>query len=396
MYRRYFSVDLPSRSDNDRPVQFTLKYRLTKSESWKWVNDQTSLADGELLFQPQKPPSELVDYLKDYSPEITVHSVASQTPNTQLWSLTASVPAAQGASSGWSNTSLGIPRSFTRWFSLVRIWSPWLAPRHGKDTFNPPQDAILSSFLRWDGLHLVLLAISGVEDVLTVFKPDGHGNVIVRARNERPHVGKARVLIAVGTTFEEANATVMYHARNIVRGDEYMSKEIKAEIKIGIENDVNAQWMENWYDGLTYCTWNALGQDLNEDKIFNALKILKDNKIKITNLIIDDNWQSIEQTGENQFQRGWTDFEANKEGFPQGLKHTVLNIREQHPDIQHIAVWHAIVCRTLHSTVTQWLISKPGWLLGRCIWERKYCEKLQDCRGSKRTKSHTGRDNSYC
>jgi len=310
------------------------------------VNDQTSLTDGELLFQPQKPPSELRNYLKDYSPEITVHSVPIQAPNTQLWFLTAPVSAAQGAASGWSSTSLGTPRSFTRWFSLVRIWSPWLAPRHGKNTFSPPQDAVLSSFLRWDGLHLVLLAVSGIEDVLTVFKPDGQGNVIISARNERPEAGKARVIAAVGTTFEAANAAVMYHARNIVRGDEYMNDEIKAEIKVAIENDVNAQWMENWYDGLTYCTWNALGQDLNEDKIYNALNILKENNIKITNLIIDDNWQSLEKVGENQFQRGWTDFEANKQGFPYGLKHTVVNIRDQHPDIQHIAVWHAIVSST--------------------------------------------------
>lgn len=345
MYRRYFSVDLPSRTNTHDPVQFTLKYRLTKSENFRWVNDHSTLRDGELLFQPQKPPAELIDYLKDYSADISVHSFPSQTPNTQLWSLTAPVPAAQGTSSGWSSTSLGIPRSFTRWFSLVRIWSPWLAPRHGKDSYNPPQDAILSSFLRWDGLHLVLLAVSGVEDVLTVFKPDGQGSVIISARNERLEASKARVIAAVGTTFEEANAAVMYHVRNIVRGDEYMSEEIKAEMKVAIENDVNAQWMENWYDGLTYCTWNALGQDLNEDKIYNALNILKENKIKITNLIIDDNWQSLETGGENQFQRGWTDFEANKEGFPHGLKHTVVNIREQHPDIEHIAVWHAIVSR---------------------------------------------------
>lgn len=88
-----------------------------------------------------------------------------------------------------------------------------------------------------------------------------------------------------------------------------MSDEIKAEMKTAIEHDVKAEWMENWYDGLTYCTWNALGQDLNEDKIYNALNILKENNIKsmsrstfltkrkliciVTNLIIDDNWQSL-------------------------------------------------------------------------------------------------------
>ena len=188
--------------------------------------------------------------------------------------------AAKGETSGWTETSLGIPRSFTRWFALVRIWSPWLAPRHGKGTFQPTEDTILCSFLRWDGLHLVLLAVSGIDDVLTVFKHDGHGNVVASSRNDNPKEGQTRIVAAVAPTFESANAAVMYHARKLISDDQYMSKEIKAEMKVASENDVRAEWMENWYDGLTYCTWNALGQDLNEDKIYNALDILKQKKIK--------------------------------------------------------------------------------------------------------------------
>lgn len=39
----------------------------------------------------------------------------------------------------------------------------------------------------------------------------------------------------------------------------------------------------------------------------------------------------------------WNEFEAERDAFPQGLKHTVNLIREKHPSIQHIAVWHAIL-----------------------------------------------------
>ena len=39
----------------------------------------------------------------------------------------------------------------------------------------------------------------------------------------------------------------------------------------------------------------------------------------------------------------WSEFEANKKGFPKGLKHTATKIRKEHPNIEHIAVWHAIV-----------------------------------------------------
>ena len=282
VYRCFFSVDLPNPPNRRDPVQFTLKYRISSSNDWKWANENSSLADGELCFQPKKAATELESYLKDCSPDFSVHSVPSESPHAQVWSITAAVKAAEGETSGWTSTSLGVPRSFTRWFALVRIWSPWLAPRHGKGNFQPQEDAVLCSFLRWDGLHLVLLAVSGIEDVLTVFKHDGHGNVIASSRNDSLNEGQTRIVAAVATSFESANAAVMYYARKLVSGNDTMSEELKAEMKKTCENDVGAKWMENWYDGLTYCTWNALGQDLNEGKIFNALDILKQNNIKST------------------------------------------------------------------------------------------------------------------
>ncbi|KAL8670601.1 MAG: hypothetical protein Q9168_004875, partial [Polycauliona sp. 1 TL-2023] len=342
VYRRWYSGIL-KRPPTPEPVQFTLKYRLSSYDEWRWVNEHSNLTDGELLFQPKTPPKDLVNYLQDFSTDFSVDQVDSETPHTRLWSLTSSVKAAEGKASGFTDTSLGIPRSFSRWFSLVRIWSPWLAPRHGQGQFSPHEDAVLASFLRKDGLHLVLLAISGVDEVLTVLKPDGHGNVIAHSRNDSTETGQVRILAAVGTTFNTAMAACIYEARKIVRGYDTMHPELKEEMKTALDKDVKAEWMENWYDGLTYCTWNALGQNLNEQKIFDALDILKEQGIQITNLIIDDNWQSVDNEGQSQFQRGWTDFEANKEGFPNGLKHTATTIRDRHPNIQHIAVWHALL-----------------------------------------------------
>lgn len=46
-------------------------------------------------------------------------------------------------------------------------------------------------------------------------------------------------------------------------------------------------------DGLSYCTWNGIGRELTEQKIFDALESLAKNNINISNLIIDDNWQSL-------------------------------------------------------------------------------------------------------
>lgn len=70
---------------------------------------------------------------------------------------------------------------------------------------------------------------------------------------------------------------------------------------------------------------------------------LTKNNINVTNFIIDDNWQSIDYYGDGQFQYGWIEFEAERNAFPNGLKHLVTKIREKQPSIQHVAVWHAIM-----------------------------------------------------
>lgn len=243
------------------------------------MNSHSSLKDGELYFQPQKFPSDLTSYLDGISHDFTVESVSSEAINTYLWSLAAPVPPAQEKASGYANITLGTPSSFTKWFALVRIWNPWLAPQHGQGNFAPSQDAVLCSFLRWDGLHLVLLAVSGVDDVLNVMKPDDQGNVLVSGRNDGLTEGQARVLAAVGHTFETANAAVMYHARKLIQGHDSIDNQKKEEIPSTKGNEVKTDWFEGWYDGFTYCTWNGLGQNLNEKKIFEALDSLRKNSI---------------------------------------------------------------------------------------------------------------------
>jgi len=41
--------------------------------------------------------------------------------------------------------------------------------------------------------------------------------------------------------------------------------------------------------------------------------------------------------------QGWKGFEANTKGFPEGLKSAITKIRQKHPNINHIGVWHALV-----------------------------------------------------
>lgn len=90
-------------------------------------------------------------------------------------------------------------------------------------------------------------------------------------------------------------------------------------------------------------TWNSLGQELTDEKILKALDTLAENKISISNLIIDDNWQDIDYRGEGQWQHGWNDFQAEPKTFPRGLKALISDIRAKHKNIQRISIWHALL-----------------------------------------------------
>ncbi|KAK3630052.1 hypothetical protein LTR56_017697 [Elasticomyces elasticus] len=342
--RYWFTAELPGQPKHAQVVSFTIKFRMSKGKDWVWVKDTSGIDDGALQYHGMDHKAhqahELKQFFGDISSDIKVQSEKPATDNTYLYSLTCPVQAAEDPASGYQHHRLGKPLRSSRWFALVRLWSPWLAPRQGKTKFELDKDGVQLSFLREDGLHVVCLAISGLEDLMTTFVHDSEGNVIIKGRNDRTETGAARVLVAVADTFEVANAAVWYHARKVV--STYGTLTSDAETKTLMDDNVKPEWLEEWYDGLTYCTWNGLGQDLSAPRIYEALDSLSKENINITNLIIDDNWQSL-SAGETQFVRGWKDFEANKEGFPDGLKATTTEIRKRHPNVNHIAVWHAIL-----------------------------------------------------
>ncbi|PVH88182.1 glycoside hydrolase family 36 protein [Cadophora sp. DSE1049] len=333
------------------PTNFTIKFRAGPAESWKWIKDHQGTTDGVVMLSTvtsqESIASELGEYITGLNPILKSKNYRSQSPGTTLWSVEAPIEAADGEKSTIKDIKFGLPwgaGKFSRWFALVRIWSPWLAPRQGKSVFGLDKEAVMCSFLSLTGKHLVLLAITGVDDVMTLFTSDNDGNVVLHIRNDSAENKVSRVLVGLGDDFESANATVMYHARGVISTAQAASGEQQKEIEALNEGDEKTKvWAENWYDGLTYCTWNALGQRLTEEKVLKAVTTLAENKINVTNFIIDDNWQSIDYRGHGQFQHGWKEFEAERDAFPQGLKHMVNLIREKQPSIQHIAVWHAIL-----------------------------------------------------
>ena len=343
---KYFQGGTPIVDTSSEIVHFTARYRLSTGD-WRWAKDEFSWADGELCcLSADKVSGNLNDYVQDLSSDVEIESLppvslpADPAAEIPLWSLLSSIEAAQ-TQSAFRTIRLGLPKAFTRWFSLARISRAWLCPRQGKSPLALKEDAIVVSFLRNDGLHLVLLALS-LHDVLSIFQSSEEGYVLLQARNDGLSQGEIRVLASVATNFESANAAVVHSARAIVAkltefsssGDEHAVREPASHVE--------SRQYESWYDGFTYCTWNGLGQSLNEQKILCALDTLKTHNVSISSLIIDDNWQSLDNHGDSHFGRRWMEFEANKAGFPNGLKHALEAIRGAHPYIKDVAVWHGI------------------------------------------------------
>ncbi|KAF2235298.1 glycoside hydrolase family 36 protein [Viridothelium virens] len=343
--RRWFTANLDRKDTLCDPTSFTIRFRTNPTSSWKWVNDQSAVSDGQLLWQTSSPANgDLSYYIHGLSSKLNIKSELSETPDTLLWSVAAAAPVAHGQSPGFVEYKLGRPTNFTRWFSTVRQWTPWMAPRHGKYKWYTDNDAMLCSFLRHDGYSVVMLAVSGVRNVTTTFNHDGDGHITIRGSNDREQLGPAIALVAVAKSFDVANASVMYKARRMIM-DHVIEQETQAQKPLSELHPPSPQWIEEWYDGLTYCTWNGLGIKLSEASILKAIDSLRNDGVQIANLIIDDNWQSLDHPEGQQYDRRWLNFEANKEGFPNGLRGLTDKIRNdwKNQKLLHIAVWHSIV-----------------------------------------------------
>lgn len=280
----WYSGSLPRRPDSSTVVAFTLRFRFRSQDAWKWAADVDQIGDGRLLFQPKDSilRDSLGTYLGGTNPNVDIQKIPSEAPWARLWQLTGRVCAATKPSrSGWSHYVLGLPTNTVRWFALVRASTSWLAPRHGKTTPLAEKDALAYSFLRTDGLHVVVLAVSGRNQVTTVLQ-GGQDKIVLEARNDQEEEFDAAALVSVGESFDLALAAVMYQARKLM--SPYGSMVVEKGVQSGLDATMHGaslrpEWQQEWYDGLAYCTWNSLGMDLSEERISKVLSEFGKNGI---------------------------------------------------------------------------------------------------------------------
>ncbi|KFZ15674.1 hypothetical protein V501_02622 [Pseudogymnoascus sp. VKM F-4519 (FW-2642)] len=324
-------------------LQFSFLFRSGPNEAWRSIREEQGLEDGHVIIDTTSL-SDVDPSLRAIVPDLNVaawniETELDQTSTLQSWILRATLPAADAESAN-SSFEIGTPwGAFLKWFAIVRLFPYWIAPRQGKSQFAIDKDAMLCSFLGPHGKHLVFLAVNGWNEVVSGFRSTPHGAITVHAQNNGSSESTVAIAVAAGDNFEAAVAAVMSCAKSIVNqanGDQDV-------VVAPLTDTTHSQGMEDWYDGLGYCTWNAFGHGVTAEKILSALSELGNNNINITNLIIDDGWQSVDKPEKRQFEQGMVEFEAQGEGFHDGLKSTVSLIRKNHPNVQHVAVWHALL-----------------------------------------------------
>lgn len=98
-------------------ANFTFKFRRASDESWKWVREEKGLNDGIIILStsPTSPPDDSRPCIPDLDTEWSISSHVSQSPGTQLWSLSCSLPASVGKNSTFRDITIGTP-----WGSFIR------------------------------------------------------------------------------------------------------------------------------------------------------------------------------------------------------------------------------------------------------------------------------------
>lgn len=109
-------VNFETHVNFESSLQFTFKLRHSEDEEWIWAHDQFGLNDGYVTnVMGGVAAPELKELIPNLNKEWVASELQSQAPQTRLWSLKVSVPAAENDISSFRDINVGTP-----WGSFLR------------------------------------------------------------------------------------------------------------------------------------------------------------------------------------------------------------------------------------------------------------------------------------
>jgi hypothetical protein len=95
------------------PTSFTIKFRSSPDQSWKWVRDHQGTQDGIVLLKSVTSQDaisrNLGDCVEGLNPDLKSKNYGSQSPGTTIWSVEAPIEAADGEKSTIKDVKFGLP-----------------------------------------------------------------------------------------------------------------------------------------------------------------------------------------------------------------------------------------------------------------------------------------------
>ena len=98
--------------------------------------------------------------------------------------------------------------------------------------------------------------------------------------------------------------------------------------------------MPDAFAGLGFCTWNAFYRNVTADGIFRKLDELREKRIPLSYLLIDDGWLTVRPPEGGAF-GVLSAFTEDRNKFPEGFAGFIRRCKQEY-GVRYVGVWHAL------------------------------------------------------
>ena len=176
-----------------------------------------------------------------------------------------------------------------------------------------------------------------------------------------PMVGEKSLVYLVPGTKEELCFEMLTYDEKIDRVDEPLFilerdtslykavhkvfKKLCGDKKINMRDERNLPEMFRY---LGWCSWDAFYTDITEEKVREKAKELKEKKVPVKWMLMDDGWLNTSPTPQSTHLPGpdyaphglLNDFKPDEKKFPLGFAQMIEEIKKEN-DVKWFGVWHA-------------------------------------------------------
>lgn len=225
---------------------------------------------------------------------------------------------------GGAAVELALPPSLQEKMEFVSIYQHkewWTRPAFGKECRQIPSKSQLV-IMKSQGEYHIFLAVCGEEN-----RADLEGC---------PGGLKLTISSNLGNQMAVSDLALVY-----AKGKEpYALTEAAAETALKLTGKNlklrKEKKLPEIFEKLGWCSWDSLGQDVNEKAVLEKMEELREKKLPVAWVLIDDGWSPI-----NKEKQTLTGLDADLEKFPKGMAGTVRVLKEEY-QVEKVGLWQAI------------------------------------------------------